>query len=128
MVYAGNEEILPFEIETIQKSGVHIVIDSSYKSTVCVEQQWRISLASLIATLQKNFTLKVLSGDTNKDEQKLKTFFDPHTVMKFEQSPQQKLQAIIEQHIQSGFFEMVADKKCGKRIAMGSGLSALKIV
>ncbi|MEJ5995047.1 heavy metal translocating P-type ATPase metal-binding domain-containing protein [Pedobacter sp. Du54] len=97
MVYAGNEQILPFKIETNQKSGVHIVIDSNYKGTFCVEQQWRTSLATLIFTLQEKFKLKVLSGDTDKDEQKLLTFFAPHTVMKFEQSPHQKLEAILAQ-------------------------------
>ncbi len=97
MVYAGNHRSLPFEMETEQKNGVHIVIDSIYKGTFCVEQQWRTGLSALLSSLQKRFKLRVLSGDTNKDEQALRTFFEPHILFQFEQSPHQKLEAILAQ-------------------------------
>ncbi len=112
MIYAGNERILPFEIKTIQKNGVHIVIDCAYKGTFCIEQQWRTGLSTLISTLQKSFKLKVLSGDTNKDEQVLQTFFSPDTPLQFEQSPHQKLEAILVQ------------QKNGEKVMMlGDGLN-----
>lgn len=97
MVYAGNERILPNHIKPMQKNGVHIVIGDTYKGTFCVEQQWRSSLGQLISSLQKQFKLKVLSGDTNKDEQELRQFFTSHVPFQFEQSPHQKLEAILAQ-------------------------------
>lgn len=97
MVYAGNHRILPFEVETKQKNGVHIVIDNMYKGTFCIEQQWRNGLTSLLSNLEKRFKLRVLSGDTNKDEKILRSFFPPHILLEFEQSPHQKLKAILAQ-------------------------------
>jgi len=112
MVYAGNQNLLPFAIEPLQKNGVHIVIDGAYKGTFCVEQQWRNALSNLISTLQKRFTLKVLSGDTNKDESTLRTFFEKDVIFKFEQSPHQKLQ------------EVLAQQKMGEKVMMlGDGLN-----
>ncbi|TCC90170.1 HAD family hydrolase [Pedobacter frigiditerrae] len=97
MVYAGNQSVLPFEIKPDQVSGVHIVINSTYKGTFMVSQQWRSNLPWLIAALGKQFSLKVLSGDTNKDEKALQSLFPTLTTLKFEQSPQQKLAAILQQ-------------------------------
>lgn len=109
MVYAGSERILPFEIETKQKSGVHVVIDDTYKGTFCVEQQWRTGLSTLISILQKQFKLKVLSGDTNKDEQALRTFFVPQTIFQFEQSPHQKLDSVLAQQKNGEKVMMIGD-------------------
>lgn len=109
MVYAGNQRILPFEIQPLQKNGVHVVIDDVYKGTFCVEQHWRPSLSSLISTLQKQFKLKVLSGDTNKDEQALRAFFTKDTIFKFEQSPHQKLESILAQQNEGEKVMMLGD-------------------
>ncbi|WP_316784119.1 heavy metal translocating P-type ATPase [Pedobacter frigiditerrae] len=97
MVYAGNQSVLPFDIKPDQHNGVHVVIDSAYKGSFIVTQQWRSNLAELMTKLTKQFSLKVLSGDTNKDEKALQSFFSLSTTIKFEQSPQQKLAAIIQQ-------------------------------
>ncbi|MBC7617115.1 MAG: heavy metal translocating P-type ATPase metal-binding domain-containing protein [Pedobacter sp.] len=112
MVYAGSQRILPFEIQTKQKSGVHIVIDRTYKGVFCVEQQWRTGLSTLISILSKQFKLKVLSGDTNRDEQALRTFFAPQTILEFEQNPHQKLDSVLTQ------------QKNGEKVMMlGDGLN-----
>lgn len=97
MVYAGSERILPFHITTNKASGVHLVIDSTYKGCFVVEQEWRKDLPQLVSKLGKRFSLKVLSGDTNKDEKALRTIFESSTDIRFEQSPRQKLESIISQ-------------------------------
>ena len=112
MLYAGSQRILPFEIQTKQKSGVHIVIDRTYKGVFCVEQQWRTGLSTLISILQKQFKLKVLSGDTDKDEHVLRTFFAPQTILQFEKTPHQKLESVL------------AQQKNGEKVMMlGDGLN-----
>jgi len=112
MVYAGNPRIFPFEIEPKQRNGVHVVIDNEYKGVFGVEQQWRMALSTLMVSLQKRFKLSVLSGDTNKDEQVLRTFFPANTDIQFEQSPHQKLEAILTQ------------QKAGENVMMlGDGLN-----
>jgi Cu+-exporting ATPase len=97
MIYAGNQAILPIQIAQAQQSGVHIVIDQTYKGVFVVEQQWRSHLSSLIANLSTKFSLKVLSGDSHKDEKVLRSFFPAQTTVKFEQSPTNKLAEIVDQ-------------------------------
>ncbi|TKC12398.1 HAD family hydrolase [Pedobacter polaris] len=112
MVYAGNQAILPFDIKPIQQSGVHIVINSAYKGTFVIEQQWREGLDKLISKLEDSFRLTVLSGDTNKDHEALKKLFLPNAVVKFKQSPHDKLEAILIQ------------QKTGEKVMMlGDGLN-----
>jgi Cu+-exporting ATPase len=111
MVYAGNQSILPFDICPSQQNGVHIVVDSIYLGTFIIEQQWRPELPSLIKSLAKDFEMKVLSGDRNKDEETLRSIF-PSFTLRFEQSPHEKLQEILFQ------------QKHGRRVMMlGDGLN-----
>ncbi len=94
MIYAGSKRILPFEVSSSENSGVHIVIDDVYKGCFIVDQQWREGISSLLDQLDDIYDLRVLSGDTNKDEKMLKTVFKPSSVILFNQSPHQKLEAI----------------------------------
>ena len=94
MVYAGSLKMLSFIADIEQKSGVHIAIGKEYKGCFSVEQKWRGGLAALMQKLQRNFVLKVLSGDTDKEAFELKRFFPPQADIRFNQSPHQKLQAI----------------------------------
>ena len=97
MIYAGSKRGLPFEIAASQdkeNGGVHIMIDEVYKGCFSVEQQWREGIEPLINHLNEDYDLKVLSGDTNKDEPQLKKIFKPSTSMLFNQSPVQKLEEI----------------------------------
>jgi len=94
MIYAGSKRALPFEVPAKDNGGVHIVIDEEYKGCFTVDQQWREGIAPLINELNEDFDLKVLSGDTNKDEQLLKSVFKPSTPLLFNQSPHQKLEEI----------------------------------
>lgn len=112
MVYAGNQSILPFNIKAEQQSGVHIVINSSYKGTFVVEQQWREGLTDLVSTLKEEFSLTVLSGDTDKDRKVLQNIFPPDVSIGFEQSPHNKLEAILNK------------QKNGEKVMMlGDGLN-----
>ena len=109
MVLAGNQSILPFDIVPNERSGVHIVMENEYKGTFIVEQEWRSGLSNLMARLQDQFALKVLSGDTNKDEKALTSFFSSAATIKFEQSPQQKLTAIQQQQETGAKVMMLGD-------------------
>lgn len=112
MVYAGSPAILPFGLQPAQYNGVHIAINSTYIGTFIVQQKWRGGLGKLIADLSGDFKLKLLSGDNNKDEEILKTFFPANATLQFEQSPHQKLEDIIRQQ-----------KKGEKVMMLGDGLN-----
>lgn len=112
MVYAGSLSLLPFDIKPTCANGVHIVIDSTYKGTFRIEQQWRPQLSVMLNRLSKFFSLKVLSGDNSKDEKILSTLFPPAAQLKFGQSPHQKLE------------EVLAQQSKGKKVMMlGDGLN-----
>ncbi|MES2828033.1 MAG: heavy metal translocating P-type ATPase metal-binding domain-containing protein [Bacteroidota bacterium] len=108
-VVAGNQWQLPPGSKPHQPGGVHIVIDGIYKGTFIVEQQWRPKLLTLITRLESKFKLKVLSGDTNKDAQALHGYFPPRVKIAFEQSPHQKLDAIISQQEEGERVMMIGD-------------------
>ena len=109
IVYAGSPRILPKNIKTDDSNGVHIVIDDEYKGCFKIEQEWRSGLKKLINSLNKNYKLNVLSGDTDKDEQTLKTFFPPNTKIAFKHSPLQKLSFIIEEQNKGNKVMMLGD-------------------
>lgn len=93
MVYAGSAALMPFDVK-VGGSGVHLVVGNSYKGCFNVEQKWRPNLPELLWKLQKSFRLKVLSGDTNKEEVYLKQIFPANADIRFQQSPHDKLEAI----------------------------------
>ncbi|MBC6112841.1 heavy metal translocating P-type ATPase [Pedobacter fastidiosus] len=94
-IYAGHLSMLPVGIHTDSETGVHILIDRSYKGYFEIKQQWRLGLTQLILKLQK-FSLQVLSGDTDKDFWMLQTIFSNSTKIRFKQSPHQKLNSVLE--------------------------------
>ncbi|WP_113634858.1 heavy metal translocating P-type ATPase [Nubsella zeaxanthinifaciens] len=100
VVYAGSVRGLAQPIESKEEAGVHIAIDGVYKGCFSIDQQWREGIFPLIKSLEDKYQLKVLSGDTNKDEQMLKSIFSADAKMAFNKSPQQKLEAIklLQQH------------------------------
>lgn len=109
MVYAGSLRMVPFEVKVPQTSGVHLVIDSSYKGCFNVEQEWRSGLAQLIQKLQINFKLKVLSGDTDREAPMLKQLFPLQSDLRFNQSPHQKLEAITSAQKNGEHIMMLGD-------------------
>ena len=94
-IYAGHLSILPIEVKAASESGVHIVIDHVYKGCFDIRQQWRSGLGNLVLNLSK-FSMQVLSGDTDKDRPMLNTIFDEKTMIRFRQSPHQKLDAVLK--------------------------------
>lgn len=94
VVYAGSARGLSHEIESKEEAGVHISINGCYKGCFSLDQQWRDGIDVLIKELGNHYQLKVLSGDTNKDEQMLKSVFSANAEIVFNQSPHQKLEAI----------------------------------
>lgn len=94
IVYAGSARGLSDGVADKEEAGVHIAIDGIYKGCFSLDQQWRDGIDSLVKTLEPAYQLKVLSGDTNKDEEMLRSVFSANAEIVFNQSPHQKLEAI----------------------------------
>ncbi|WP_316801621.1 heavy metal translocating P-type ATPase [Pedobacter frigidisoli] len=107
-IYAGHPSILPGSVQHLSAAGVHIVIDQQYKGYFDVDQQWRPGLSQLINRLSP-YPLQLLSGDSDKDYQMLKTIFSPATKIRFRQSPHQKLNEVLELQQQGRKVMMLGD-------------------
>ena len=110
-VYAGHLSMLPNGLGAGNETGVHIVIDNSYKGYFEIKQEWRAGLAALILKLSP-FKLQVLSGDSDRDHGVLKGIFSKSTPIKFKQTPHQKLAAVLE-----------LQKENNKVLMLGDGLN-----
>ncbi|MCX2574923.1 heavy metal translocating P-type ATPase [Pedobacter sandarakinus] len=95
-IYAGQLALLPFQLaQQVENNGVHIIINRKYKGTFTLRQQWRPGIKSLVEKLIPHYSLNILSGDSNKDQEYLHSVFTGSTTIKFGQTPHQKLEAIL---------------------------------
>ncbi len=74
---------------------VNVMMNDVYMGKFNVSNQYRDGIKKLIKSLQKNnFDLWLLSGDNNSEKENLSKIFGNTSNLKFEQSPQQKLDFI----------------------------------
>ncbi|MCX2477236.1 heavy metal translocating P-type ATPase metal-binding domain-containing protein [Pedobacter sp. MC2016-05] len=110
MVYAGNHTILPEDVKMKSGgSGVHVVVENEYKGCFNISQKWRPDVYPLVKKLKGEFSLHVLSGDSDKDLRSLKSIFPASTPMEFNKSPMQKLDYILAQQATANTIIMIGD-------------------
>ena len=95
-VKLGSEEFVTGIRSTHTKEGakVYVSVNSEILGYYIVKTAYRKGLSDLIAQLQIRYKLAVISGDNNSEEQKLKEVFGHQADLRFEQSPQNKLDYI----------------------------------
>lgn len=82
-------------INSPMKSSVHVMINNYYLGYFTFQQQWREGFKELTFRLNKQADLHLLSGDQDHDKQTLIPFFPRSQQMQFGQSPQNKLDYIV---------------------------------
>ncbi|MEL1255533.1 heavy metal translocating P-type ATPase metal-binding domain-containing protein [Flavobacterium sp. DGU38] len=80
--------------EEIEKTALHIKIDNVYFGRFSFQNQYRDGLATLFNTLNKNYEIKVLSGDNDGERANLEAILPKGTELVFNQKPEQKLEFI----------------------------------
>ena len=80
--------------QEIEKTALHIKIDNIYYGRFSFQNQYRDGLATLFNTLNKNYEIKVLSGDNDGERANLETILPQGTELVFNQKPEQKLEFI----------------------------------
>lgn len=78
----------------IEKTSLHIKIDSVYYGKFVFENQYREGLEKLFANLSKDYQIKVLSGDNDGEKANLEALLPKNTELIFNQKPEQKLDCI----------------------------------
>lgn len=84
----------------IKSSKVYISIDGKILGFYTFINFYRTGIESLIKDLQKNYKLYVLSGDNESEKENLERIFSKETVIKFNQTPFDKLHFI--ENLQKG--------------------------
>lgn len=85
--FVGNEKNIS------SNTSVHISINGIYKGHYIFKNQYRKDLKEIISSL-KNYKISLLSGDNDSEKLSLEKIFSTDTVIKFNQSPQDKLDYI----------------------------------
>ena len=89
-IWSGSENIL---MDT--GSSIHLSLDETHVGKFSVQNQYRQGLAEMIQNLNIHVSsMYVLSGDNDSERANLIRIFSPATLLRFNQSPQQKLDFI----------------------------------
>ncbi|QOG01689.1 heavy metal translocating P-type ATPase metal-binding domain-containing protein [Flavobacterium sp. MDT1-60] len=89
--FVGSPDL---DVGEVEKTALHIKIDNVYYGQFNFQNQYRDGLATLFLTLNKNYQLKVLSGDNDGERINLETILPKNTEFIFNQKPEQKLEFI----------------------------------
>ncbi len=89
--------------------GTWLAIDGQLVGIVTLRHTYRHGLESLVARLGKRFRQAVISGDNAAEAGMLARFFPADTDLRFEQSPQDKLQFIRSQQEEGACVMMIGD-------------------
>ena len=102
-------------------SSVHVVIDKIHVGKFSVQNQYRHGIKEMIQDVKKHsYSTYVLSGDNDSENNNLKKIFGSAAQLRFNQSPQQKLDFI--KNLQIASFSSSGDG--GKNVLMiGDGLN-----
>lgn len=74
--------------------GVYITINDQFVTWFNIDHHLRTGVEDLVKTLGERYNITILSGDNNREEERLKSFFPLKSKMIFNQSPMDKLNYI----------------------------------
>jgi Cu+-exporting ATPase len=76
------------------KSGVYVEINGKTITSFRVENSYREGVETLVKSLATRYKVSILSGDNNREAERLRQFFPKNATMIFDQSPLEKLNYI----------------------------------
>lgn len=79
------------DLETFQKTTVHISTDEAYKGCYVFFTEYRSGVEEVFNSLRKNAEIIILSGDNDGERHYLETLLPAGTIMLFNQKPEDKL-------------------------------------
>jgi Cu+-exporting ATPase len=77
-------------------ASAHIAIDDTYRGVFLLPNAVREGAANMISTLHSEYHLALLSGDNERERDDFEKIFGPTAVLRFNQSPLDKLEYIRE--------------------------------
>mgnify|MGYP005725789957 CR=1 FL=1 len=90
-------------------SAVYVSIDGNVKGYYQISNRYRKGLRQLLDNLRGNYRLALLSGDNDRERKNLLSIFGKSTDLKFNQSPQEKLDYVQRLQSQNETVLMIGD-------------------
>ncbi len=110
IIKIGSAQFVGFTDENnLKQTIVHISIDEKHIVKFIFNNQYRDGLELLFQKLNKNYELKVLSGDNDGERASLEQILPKNTELIFNQKPEQKLEFIKKLQNQGKNVMMVGD-------------------
>ncbi|MCS7072953.1 MAG: heavy metal translocating P-type ATPase, partial [Bacteroidia bacterium] len=106
-VRIGSESMILGKQSSSGEIRVYVEINREVKGYYQLEMPYRVGLDKLIQTLQTDYQLALVSGDSPKPE--IKSFFPSNAIVAFQQSPFDKLNLIAQLQGQGEKVLMVGD-------------------
>jgi Cu+-exporting ATPase len=97
------------DAQSVTASAVFVAIDGEMRGVFGLQNTLRPEVEKLISQLGGRFELALLSGDNEREAARFKTIFGGRAVLKFNQSPAEKLDFIRELQSQGKKVMMVGD-------------------
>lgn len=105
----GSAKWLKPELVNEKESIVVLLKNEEFLGYYTIHNEYRPGLSDLIQQLKKGQNLSVLSGDNESQKAHLMDLFGQDVQMNFQQSPEDKLQAIKKLQAKGNFVMMVGD-------------------
>ena len=90
-------------------TGAAVAVDGAYCGVYTPAPAYRTNIATLAARLAPLFQLAVLSGDSPREEDRLRGWFGPAADLRFQQTPAGKLEAVRERQAAGASVLMLGD-------------------
>jgi Cu+-exporting ATPase len=104
--WAARESAAP---EETRSTPVYVSIDGAPRGHFTVPNQYREGLPELVHALGHDYRLLILSGDSDREEKRLREIFGDDVSMHFEQTPEDKLAFVQKLRNDGAHVMMVGD-------------------
>ncbi len=109
LVVLGSSPVMMPAMDNNHGTKVHAVIENSYMGYFSFSNHYREALPAMVKTLQQQFPISVISGDTDAEKQNLQNLFGLQTKLLFQQQPHEKLNYIKQLQQQGKTVMMLGD-------------------
>jgi Cu+-exporting ATPase len=108
LVRIGSQEFIGMD-DAEKAEGVYVEIDNTLKGYYEQKNRYRKALKEVIASIETKFSFALITGDNDRERERLEEIFPEKTALLFNQKPSDKLDYIKDQQAKGHEIAMVGD-------------------